>query len=88
MDQGDVFFWEFIPKGKGLILRANTICIYLSKVSCGTSATPKTEAAQLCGRFGIDWLLPIPSFRLQPTVGGFHSHGGTPTWMVYKGTSY
>ena len=20
--------------------------------------------------------------------GGFHSHGGTPNWMVYKGTSH
>ena len=22
------------------------------------------------------------------TNGGFHSHGGTPKWMVYKGKSY
>ena len=21
---------------------------------------------------------------VQPTNGGFHSHGGTPKWMVYK----
>ena len=36
------------------------------------------------GLKGINWTC----VEMCPINGGFHSHGGTPQWKVYKGTSH